>query len=322
MKNVEYLDKRDAALMADIDKMFIPSSEIDKYEQDQFGDQVLSAQTWRDELIELSQQPEEAQGLKLPWNNADGFRLRPAELTVWSGYNGHGKSLILTQIMLYVMKQGQRVAMASLELSPVQTLRRMAAQAHGIAWSKLSEQAINQFFDGMGKLDLYTEVGDIETHRVLAFCKYCHAQGIQHVVVDSLMKCGIDEGDYAAEKKFINSLQNIAKNTGLHIHLVAHAKKRDDETIAPTKFSISGSTHISNIADNVVICSRNKRKEIELRKAKMSNNVDKINEWTEKPDTFIDVSKQRHHTWEKTFGVWFDESEQFVQRDKRKMSYL
>jgi len=33
------------ALWADVDKLFIPSREIDKHEQDQFGDRVFSAQT-------------------------------------------------------------------------------------------------------------------------------------------------------------------------------------------------------------------------------------------------------------------------------------
>jgi len=147
MQNAQQLAEREKRIWKDIDRLFIPSSEIDQYEQDQFGDQVLSAQTWRDDLIRLNNHPEELTGTKLPWPNADGFRLRTGELTVWSGYNGHGKSLILTNVMLSVMRQGQTVAIASLELTPVQTLRRMCSQAHGSKWGDLTDLAINQFFD-------------------------------------------------------------------------------------------------------------------------------------------------------------------------------
>ena len=31
------------------------------------------------------------------------------ELTVWTGYNGHGKSLLLSQVLLGLMQQDQRV---------------------------------------------------------------------------------------------------------------------------------------------------------------------------------------------------------------------
>src|SRR5205085_7322159 len=38
----------------------------------------------------------------------DWFEFRPGELTVWTGFNGHGKSLLLSQVQLGLMSQGCR----------------------------------------------------------------------------------------------------------------------------------------------------------------------------------------------------------------------
>ena len=50
--------------------------------------------------------------------DVDWFEFRPGELTVWTGYNGHGKSLMLSQILLGLMQQGERVVVFSGEMTP------------------------------------------------------------------------------------------------------------------------------------------------------------------------------------------------------------
>lgn len=316
-----YQIMHDAALLEKIDKTFIPSEAIDQYEQDQFGDQVLSAQTWRDDLIHLAQNGEQLTGAKIPWPAANEFRLRPGELTVWSGYNGHFKSLILNQVILYLLRQGQKCTIASLELSPIQTLKRMASQAHGITWDELTEKSLHSFIDSLGGLTLYSEVGDMESQRVKALCRYCHAQGVNHVVIDSLMKCGVNR-DNDLEKAFVNSLQNIAKQTGLHIHLVAHAKKPHDESDSPTKYGISGSADISNLPDNIVLVSKNIKKEQAVKQLLATNDVEGLKVADEKPDVYFEVAKQRHHPWEKTIYLRIDKSGQFTPMNRKKIHYV
>jgi twinkle protein len=312
---VRQLEEREKRLFAEIDKMFIPSTEIDGFEETQFADQIKPSGYWRDDLVRMLEAPQSARGTRLPWDDEGRFRVRPAELTIWSGYNGHGKSLVLTQVILSAMKQGEKAAIASLELNPVQTLRRMVCQASCLEWDEITTSAIDDFFDSTTDfLSLYSEVGDIEPHRVIAMCRYCASHGIGHVVIDSLMKCGTVEGEYSQEKKLVNSLQNIAKNTGIHIHLVAHAKKGKDEFDMPGKFDVAGSTMITNIADNVMTVSRNKRKEIEIMKGSEG--------WEEKPDAYLQCSKQRHGDWEGIIPLWFHQSGQFSGRRGWKMQML
>lgn len=313
--NVKRMDEREKRLFAEIDNLFIPSSEIDGFEERQFADQIKPAGCWRDDLVRMLESPSESQGIRLPWDAEGKIRLRPAELTIWSGFNGHGKSLVLTQAMLQAIKHGQKVAIASLELNPLQTLKRMVCQSQCLEWTEITVKAIDEFFDYMGDyLNLYAEVGDIEPHRVQAMCNYCASVGIDHIVIDSLMKCGTVEGEYSQEKKLVNTLQNIAKNTGTHIHLVAHAKKARDEFEMPGKFDVSGSAAITNIADNVITVSRNKRKEIDVMKG--------VEGCETKPDAYLQCSKQRHGDWEGIIPMWFHKSGQFTARQGWKMNML
>jgi len=302
--------EREDRLFKEIDNLMIADSgELDKYDGVNFTDQVRPANTWNEDLHERLFGEITVHGHSLPWSVAsDKFRLRPGELTIWAGINGHGKSLILNQIMLSAMRQGAKVCIASLELHPVETLKRMACQFNGISEDKISAQAVDEMLEFVtGKLWLYAEVGDVEPHRIVALSRYARAEiGADHIVVDSLMKCGTMESDYAAEKRLINSLQNVAKQTGIHIHVVAHSRKLKDETQIMGKFDVVGSGMITNMADNVISVSRNKSKEAEARKQNPKQEI------LDKPDAYLLCDKQRHGQWEGAIGLWFHKSGQFL----------
>ena len=80
----------------------------------------------------------------LPWPKTSfTVRLRTGEVSLWPGINGHGKSLLTSQVALGLVAQGRRVVIASLEMPPVKTLRRMARQAIGNGTP--TKEAIAQF---------------------------------------------------------------------------------------------------------------------------------------------------------------------------------
>jgi len=295
--------------VAKIDALRIGSKqEIDRYEDPELIDKIKPAEDYYSEVIEHMFGEKEEHGLELPWPNAkDKFRLRPGELTVWAGENGSGKSLILTQSMLSVIRQNANVVIASLELHPVETLKRMACQHVDIREQEIGEQGVNEFIDQVtGSLWLYDEAGDMKPKRVSAMARYVRAElNADHLVIDSLMKCGTTEGDYASEKKLVNSLQNIAKQTGLHIHLVAHSRKPGDG-VSRGKYEVKGSGTITDMADNVLTVSRNRKKEEEMKK------MDPRVEVMDKPDTYLICDKQRHFTWEGVIGLWFNHSGKFT----------
>ena len=53
-------------------------------------------------------------GSSIPWDDR-GLRigLRPAEVSVWAGVNGHGKSLLLGQVVLSLINQNKKCLVAS-----------------------------------------------------------------------------------------------------------------------------------------------------------------------------------------------------------------
>src|SRR4051812_14010757 len=66
---------------------------------------------------------------RLPWPSmASWIALRPGELSLWFGFNGHGKSHLLGQAILSAAAQGERACIASLEMKPRKTLAKMARQ--------------------------------------------------------------------------------------------------------------------------------------------------------------------------------------------------
>lgn len=312
---------REINLLKKIDALYVGESiDIDKYEKIEFIDQIEESACFLDKVNEHLFGNERVAGDELPWPDCENYiKFRSHEFTVWNGINGHGKSALVNQVFLGFLKQGCRCLIASLEMRPQETLARMICQAYGIEQHGITQKAVDEFFPAIeGLLYLYKEMGDMEPHRVHALCRYARAElGIDHVLFDSMMKCGIDEGDSAAEKKFINALQNIAKNTGIHIHLITHAKKGVDEYKAPGKFDVHGSAHITNLPDNVIIISRNKRKESEALK----NNPDQ--KIMAQHDVYMNVAKQRHGKgWEGRIGLWWHASRQYGRIQGRHRSML
>ena len=243
----------------------------------------------------------------------DKFELRPAEVTLWAGVNKHGKTTMLSQVMLAVMGAGQKVGLMSLEMPPAASLEKMVRQAGGIANPSIPYiRAFHQWTDT--RLWVYDHVGKLPTKRVMAVATYMRkVLGIDHMVVDSLMKCGMGADDYNAQKDFVDSLCAIARDTGLHIHLVVHMRKGENERTAPGKFDIKGAGEITDLVDNIIIVWKN------IRKSEKPNDEAVASE----PDGFMRVAGQRHFSWEGNFAFWFDKaSQQFLEYEKAHPTFI
>lgn len=245
---------------------------------------------------------------RMPWSKTHGhINLRPNEVTIWSGYNGSGKSLLLGQVMLGVMSQNGRVCVASMEMKPEATLGRMVRQSAGNSEPPI--QYIKDFHAWTDdKLWIYDQQGTVNPSRILSVCRYAADKlKIQHVIIDSLMKCGINSDDYNLQKTFLDQLCACAKDHNTHIHLVAHARKGETEHKSIDKMSVKGASEITDMADNVFTIWRNKRKEEEETKAHKDADILSM------PDVLLTCEKQRHGEWEGRITLWFDkESMQYV----------
>jgi twinkle protein len=270
---------------------------------------VISAGAYVDEVIDYFHGDTALRGVVTPWAKTHNLlRFREHEVTLWSGMNGHGKSLALGQTCMGFIEQGQKVCIASMEMKPMVTLARICRQ-----WTKDRKpdvEIIRGFHDATkSHLWLYDQQGTVNAERMLAVMRYCaQEKGIKHFVLDSLMKCGIVEDDYTAQKLFVDAICTIARDTGMHIHLVAHSKKQKDEMTPPGKMDVKGSGAITDQVDNVLTVWRNKPKESSLTEG----NGDRRAE----PDALLICDKQRNGEWEGKVALWFDkESMRYTQGD-------
>lgn len=247
---------------------------------------------------------QEHQGLTTPWPNlGHDLAFREAEVTLWSGVNGHGKSGVIGQVMLHLMAQAAKVCIASMEMPADKTLARMARQA--ACQAKPAQEYLEDLSRWTDdRLWIYNHIGTVDRDRMLAVSRYCRNElGVAHMVIDSLMKCGIAPDDYAGQKLFVDALCSLARDTGLHIHLVHHIRKGERESATPDKFDIKGAGEITDLVDNVLIVHRNKRKEDALRGDLKDEERKKFESQS---DTLLICAKQRHYTWEGKLKLWFD----------------
>jgi twinkle protein len=280
---------------------------------------VKPARQWVQELIERINNPRPQKRAVMPWRKTHALvQFRPGEVTVWGGANGNGKSLVSGQVALSLCAQGERVAVASFEMKPYKTLERMGRQ-----WSNYnpedpafrgSREAQEQLLEVYGqfrdwtddKLWLYDQQGTVTASQVCAVARYCAKElKVSHFFIDSLMKCVAGEDDYNGQKQFVDDLTSIARDNGIHIHLVHHIKKPANEDYKPNKYDYKGSGAITDQVDNVISVWRNKAKERAREAGKQVNDGE--------PDALLICDKQRNGEWEGLIGLWFDRnSQQFV----------
>jgi len=237
----------------------------------------------------------EPPGFTLPWlMKGKPVRFLRGEVTIWTGRNGHGKSLALNQIVLAAMHQGDRVCVASFEMHPRKTLSRLIRQAHGKGELERAEiEAALSWLDG--KLWIFDLLGTAKVDRLLEVFRYAYRRyGVQQFVIDSLLKCGIDSDDYKGQKAFLDILNDFANETNAHVHLVAHSRKDENELAPPGKLDVKGSGDITDLASNVWSVWRNRVKEDDLAKLEAGEKVQLSRTDIErKPDALLMCVKAR-----------------------------
>lgn len=221
--------------------------------------------------------------LRLGAKDCEWFEFRPGELSVWTGYNGHGKSLLNNQVLLGLMEQGERVCVFSGEMSPAYQGKRMVKQATGL------DRPTPAYIDAVGKwlrdrAWLFNVLGSATVARLLEVFAYaCRRYGIRHFVIDSLMMTDVPEdgpGSMSAQKAAVQKVADFAKRHGVHVHLIAHPRKGKDESQAPGKLDVAGSSKITDGADNVFTVWSARREESEPE--------------TDQPDAYLELHKQRN----------------------------
>lgn len=283
-------------------------------------ERLVGVESFAADLHYLLDNPMESGGMPLPWDKAEHqLRLRPAETTIWTGWNGSGKSQLLGYVAVYsAIKHNARFCIASMEMPGKITLLRMIRQASGVG--NPSHAYLDAILGALsGRVWLFDQIGDANMAELLDTFRYAAKRyGIQHFVVDSLAKLGMAEDDYNAQKKAINQLTGFAHEMNVHVHLVAHPRKGFDENRPPSKMDVRGGASLTDMADNVVTIWRNKPKEREAEDIEKGQGIEAKHK--DEGDVHMIVSKQRGGSgWEGKIVLWFDRmSFQYMGRDSHK----
>lgn len=276
-------------------------------------EELRKPKTYMGEVIELfyptgGKKP----GFDFPWPKVP-IRLLNGELSIWTGINGHGKSLLLGQVLNHAGTQKHSSVIASFEMAPEKTLGRIVRQMTGQERPPQSEIMDAVLFLN-GYMWIFDLVGTAKKERLLEVFKYAYQRyGITQFVIDSLMKCGINEDDYNAQKAFVDTLCDFAKSTKTHIHLVAHSRKGGSELNPPNKMDVKGTGSLTDLADNLFCVYRNKKKEAEISAHMNGQSTDRcIAEVKSDYDAYLICHKSREYGGdaEGTYGLYFNRASQ------------
>lgn len=295
--------------------MIIDQTELDRLieqaESQLELDSIISTSALASRIINRAEIPHAL----VPWAKLHGkYDIRQGEVTIWAGENGSGKSLLVGQVMAHLIGQGAKVLIASMEMKPEETVSRLIAQCAGCA---PSNKWVYDFCNwAEGRLYIYDQLDTVASDRILKMIRAVATElGVNHVVIDSLVKCGVaqdGQGYLTDQTRFLDKLQHLAKHLDIHIHLIAHTRKPERDGHRITKHDIRGASQITDLADNVILISRNRQKE---RAVNMQIAGQPVEDQSvlEEPDTFLTVAKQRHFSWEGGIGLDYrTDSGQFV----------
>lgn len=244
---------------------------------------------------------EEHQGYSMPYSGVRGkLLLRPAEVTLWSGATGSGKSQLISDCVPQWIHEGSRVCVASFEMKPEWTLKRMVKQAGGVDRPTVEYiKEILAFLD-TGLL-LYERVGKSDVKTLLEIFDYARAKyGCDQFVIDSLMRLGIEADDYNAQEKAVFAMVDWAIANNIHLHVVAHSRKGDRDRGVPEAEDVKGASEIGSNAFNIITIWRNRKIE------DCGGDPDLRPEITEEPGVTINVAKQRNGDFEGKVKLFFN----------------
>lgn len=198
------------------------------------------------------------------------------ELSVWTGKRGQGKSTFLGQMMLEAIDQNKKVCAYSGELRADRFQYWINLQAAGrlnIEQRTSKEGAIYSYLDSKiveeikewyrGKFFLYdNKISRERTEETKVIEIFKHAAkkyDCKIFLVDNLMTAKFDTSDdknyYRMQSNFVGELVEFAEDYNVHVHLVAHPRKTNNDVGNDDVF---GSGDITNLAHNVFSIGRNK----------------------------------------------------------------
>lgn len=195
------------------------------------------------------------------------IRWFPGHFTVVTGIPSHGKSNFVDNLIVNLARHnGWRVAVFSPENpTPEMWVIRLLEIATGESFfgqDRIKPDKINETINALSQyFFMINPDDDYSIEKVTATAKSLLRRfGINALVIDPWNnlevknKSGENETAYAA--RILVKLRSFARQTGIHIILIAHPRKMQKTDGGnydiPTAYDISGSAHFYNVADNIM----------------------------------------------------------------------
>lgn len=236
---------------------------------------------------------------KTEWHTTqEGFWWRPGEVTITGGYSHAGKTTFLNFMMSNLLADERRMMVASLEMPCHKLMLRLIETFHG----KATPEAVEGFYKYAGDFVAYVDhVGSIAQDELFEMMQFAYRRyGCEHFIIDSLMRITGLEENFPAQGEFTQKLQDFAKQTMTHVHLVAHLGKppiNPPKGHRPSMYSIKGSSLLTNNVDNIVLIQRN----LEKMKEGLTYEQKKAMH-----DAEVIIEKQRETGWLDVFKLKYD----------------
>lgn len=256
-----------------------------------------------------------------------GFKRK--QVSVWTGRQASGKSTLLSQLILYSVQRGHKVALWTAEMAQEEIRQWMMLQASGKAFTKQSQY--NSYYyvpkhikpkieEWMrGKFFLYNNDYSANALNIIDKIRKVHAEHkVSQVWIDNLMMLDLEDLDgkneLSQQKRLLKSLCDLAKELDCHIHLIAHPNK---ERVWLDVASVCGSSNIGNMAMNVFLLSKIYRETFE-QQASQSMSKQTIQDILDsKCSSILQIGKCRNKgsAIGKVIKLWFEEESNRLKSD-------
>lgn len=296
------------------DELFLDLKDVDLQDYAVSKHEMFNPTHFTSELMDWFATDPNSKGCWLPFNSAGNLRFREGELSVIAGANFSGKSAMWGQAMLSFLRgtkfadKPQKFLLISPEMSPIQNLARLVQQCVAKPANQIADSdvvAACMFLKN--KLLILDHVGQIDVEDMVNTVHYATSLGVTAVLLDNLtvmrLPGGAADANHA-QQDMVTQLVECARSSGVHLHVIAHTKKmaQGERT---DRYSIRGSSTISDLADNVVMIERLFIKERKL--AEISLSPEERDKWEACPDSKLMVQKQRHGTaWTGEINLFYD----------------
>ena len=216
------------------------------------------------------------------WYNEKTKGFRRGELSIVTGSTGSGKTTLLSQLSLDFCRQGIPTLWGSFEIKNEILLKKLLIQ---FAQCDLTKEVkkFDEVADRFQELPLYMLkfFGSTDIDRILEAMDFAvYAYDVAHIVIDNLQF--MISGQAAGYAKFdlqdsiIARFRTFATEKNVHITVVIHPKKVDDDTDLNIS-SVFGSAKATQEADNIfVLQNRHKYRLVDVRKNRYDGELGRV----------------------------------------------